>query len=85
MTRHLLTTASVLVIMLPLTFSALGQDQAPPRTTWEKADPTSDKVIRWVVEGCAAYPVTVDALPEDAGADETADIAAQSGQIRGDR
>lgn len=56
---------------------AFADERKPERTPWERAgpasDPTSDKVVRWVVEGCAAYPVTVDAPRDDIAMDEQAD------------
>jgi hypothetical protein len=51
-----MAVAALLTFGLP----ALAESQTPPRTPWKKVDPASDKVVRRVVEGCAAYPVTAE-------------------------
>ena len=50
-----------LLISLAGGLPALAQDEPLPRTPWQKAEPASGETVRWVVEGCAAYPVTMDA------------------------
>ena len=54
---------SVLTLATPI-FPAAGDEVAPSRTPWKVADPSSEKMVRWVIEGCAAYPVTEDTAPE---------------------
>ena len=63
--RRLLMSALVLSLS---SLPALAEDTVPERTPWERTDPTSEKVVRWVVEGCAAYPVTVENKPEQLAA-----------------
>jgi hypothetical protein len=65
--------------LLAPSLSALGEDQAPARTAWTKADPASDEVVRWVVEGCAAYPVTADAEQAKADPGSKTDVTADAG------
>ncbi|MGI9416366.1 MAG: hypothetical protein ACR2RA_00870, partial [Geminicoccaceae bacterium] len=65
---------SALVLSLS-SLPVLGDDAVPERTPWQKPDPNTDadpavgKVVRWVVEGCAAYPVTVESPSEQRVAD----------------
>ena len=65
---------SVLLLTAPV-FPAAGDEIAPARTPWKVADPSSEKVVRWVVEGCAAYPVTENTAPERSVADITPQAA----------
>lgn len=60
MPRLPLTLMAMILAVPSLAGSAFGEDEPPPRTPWQKVDPGSEPVVRWVVEGCAAYPVTED-------------------------
>ncbi len=64
MTKLPLVAALAALLLTAPYLPAAGDEIAPTRTPWKVADPSSEKVVRWVVEGCAAYPVTEDAAPE---------------------
>ncbi len=57
----MLTVALATVLISPAL--SLGEETAPPRTPWAKTDPGSSPVVRWVFEGCAAYPITEETIP----------------------
>lgn len=82
MTRFLLWITMSVLPLLALTFPTLGDDisakDAPPRTPWQKAAPTSDEGVRWVVEGCAAYPVTAKEPAVKISPGAKTDLAAQA-------
>jgi hypothetical protein len=73
MTRHLLNTTlgSLAVVALPILIlggSALGGEAAQTRIAWKGAVPQSEEIVKWVYEGCAAYPVTrADLAAAEAG------------------
>ncbi|MGI9419053.1 MAG: hypothetical protein ACR2RA_14585 [Geminicoccaceae bacterium] len=83
MARDVRTIVIGTLALLAFTVPAFGQDKAPPRTPWEKVEPKPGQTVRWVVEGCAAYPVVVDAdrsgpapaADPEAGADIAVDMA----------
>ncbi|MEZ5933733.1 MAG: hypothetical protein R3F54_17635 [Alphaproteobacteria bacterium] len=84
MIRHFSALGIAVTASLALTSFAWGDDRAPARTAWTKADPASGEAVRWVVEGCAAYPVTAEAEQEVTVAEETSarsepDITAGAG------
>lgn len=68
MMKRLLYTAFSLLVLSVLALPALGDEATPPRTPWKATNPNAEKVVRWVVEGCAAYPVTEDATAEQSTA-----------------
>ncbi len=41
-------------------FSAVGEETAPSRIAWQGGDPDPAKAVKWVHEGCAAFPVIDD-------------------------
>jgi hypothetical protein len=50
----------VAIALLPMSaasFSAVGEEAAPPRIAWQ-GGLDSKKAVKWIYEGCAAYPVT---------------------------
>ncbi|MEM7043365.1 MAG: hypothetical protein AAF543_11195 [Pseudomonadota bacterium] len=74
--------ALLMVFSLLISFSsilpALAENEPPPRTPWQKAESATGQTVRWVVEGCAAYPVTVEAAVKAAGATPEPDIVADA-------
>ena len=64
MTKFARELALSVLLLTAAAFPAAGDEIAASRIPWKVADPTSEKVIRWVVEGCAAYPVTEEIAPE---------------------
>ncbi len=75
MRKRPLNVAFSVLILMALALPTLGDEAAPPRTPWKATDPNSEKVVRWVVEGCAAYPVTEVGAPERSVADITPQTA----------
>lgn len=67
MTRLPLKTIAFMAI-LAMPFPAVSQEAAPSRTAWKSANLQSQEVVEWVFEGCAAYPVTKNAVPEHSSA-----------------
>jgi hypothetical protein len=56
--------AGAIAVVLVSPVLALGEETAPPKTPWTKTDLDSAPVVRWVFEGCAAYPVTAETMPD---------------------
>ncbi len=74
--RKLACAVTVLAFVISAeALPVLGDEVAPARTPWKAADPNSEKVVRWVFEGCAAYPVVEDAAPEGLAAGDEAQTA----------
>lgn len=71
----------VAIVMLPMfaaPFSAVSEKAAQPRIAWQGDDLAPKKTVKWVYEGCAAYPVT----DEEAS---TASLESRTGTDRPDR
>ncbi len=78
MTRLSVIMAIPALSFLALSLPALADEDPLPRTPWQKAAPSPEKPVRWVVEGCAAYPVTAEAseTPSEAKIDLAAGTTA---------
>ena len=75
MTKFPYKAALLVLLLTAAVFPAASDELAPSRTPWKVVDPTSEKVVRWVVEGCAAYPVTEETAPERSVAGITPEAA----------
>ena len=67
-------TCLTFAFLVPI-YPAVGDEIAPARTPWKATDPNGEKVVRWVFEGCAAYPVTETAPPDGLAASDEAQTA----------
>lgn len=58
--------AAISLALIAISFPAIGDEAAPPRSAWKKADlQTREEAVRWVVEGCAAYPVMAETAADE--------------------
>jgi hypothetical protein len=80
--NRIIVVTSLSIIAAP--FAAVGQDAAEARVPWAADDLDPEKTVKWVYEGCAAYPVTVEDAPST---DIRSQLAARSsdGNTHGDQ
>ena len=54
------------LVLMAMSMPSLGDDAERPKATLKNPDLHEGIKVKWVYEGCAAYPVEIDEVAEEA-------------------